>query len=663
MRLPTLAPNTQPTQLWHRATLAAIIGLAIFLHFFNLDANGYGNLYYAAAVKSMGQSWHNFFYVSFDPGGFVSVDKPPLGLWVQVWATQRLGFSGWAMHLPQALAGVLCVPLTYWLARRYFGPTAGVLAALFLTLTPISIAANRNNTMDAQLVLTSLLAAWAALKAAEAGKLKWFLLSALFIGLGFNIKQLQAFLILPAVLGLYFLFAPTPWLRRILNLALASVLIGVVSLAWGLAVDATPASARPFVGSSTNNTVMELITGHNGTTRLGQIAGAVGLSGGPNNQGQFPPNGQPGQGPNFNPQGGQPPQGPPNDDAGPGRGPNGGGGPMGNETGNASVFRLFNSQLAGQASWLLPLALVSLALLWRKPAAWLWGLWLIPQVIFFSFAGLFHRYYLEMLSPAIAILAGAGLVQIWDVGNRSKWALLAALVGGVAVEIFIVSAFPTWAVWLVPVVSVAALIAAVLIWRNRPAASLAVTVLALLIAPAAWSVTPLISTDVALPFAGPELLQRNGNGQAVFQVRRTQNVEGSTQLTQYLLSQRNGEKWLAATLNANTAAPIILQTGEPVIALGGFSGRDNILTAEQLAQMVSAGDVRFFLMSEQRGPQPPQGNAGNNVPTPPQAENNSLTQWITANCQTVPSNLWQGNSSQPVNTGPGGATQLYDCAP
>lgn len=662
MRLPTLTPNTQPTQLWHRVALAAIIGLAIFLHFFNLEGNSYGNLYYAAAVKSMSQSWHNFFFVSFDPGGFVSVDKPPLGLWVQVWATQLFGFSGWAIHLPQAVAGVLCVPLTYWLARRYFGPTAGVLGALILTLTPISIAANRNNTMDAQLVLTSLLAAWAALKAAEAGKLRWLLLSALCIGIGFNIKQLQAFLVLPAVFGLYFLFAPTRWLRRIFNLALASALIAAVSLAWGLAVDATPASARPFVGSSTNNTVTELIIGHNGTARLGQIAGVLGLSGGPNPQGQ-----PPADGPNFNPQAGngdQSPQVPPNANGGPNRGP-GGGGPGGNETGIASVFRLFNSQLAGQASWFLPLALISLALLWRKPAAWLWGLWLIPQIIFFSFAGLFHRYYLEMLSPAIAILAGAGLVQIWEVGNRSKWVPLAALVGSVAVEIFIVSAFPTWAMWLIPLVGVVAFIAAALIWLNRPAASLAVTMLALLIAPAAWSATPLISTDVALPFAGPELLQQRGNGQNNFQVRRTQNVESSSPLTQYLLSQRHGEKWLAATLNANTAAPIILQTGEPVMALGGFSGRDNILTAEQLAQMANAGEVRFFLISEQRGPQSPQANtnAAGNAPIPPQAENYSLAQWVTANCQTVPSNLWQNNTQPQQPNGLGGQSQLYDCGP
>lgn len=659
MRLPALTHNTQPTQLWHRVALATIIGLAIFLHFFNLEANGYGNLYYAAAVKSMRQSWHNFFFVSFDPGGFVSVDKPPLGLWVQVWATQLLGFSGWAIHLPQALAGVLSVPLTYWLARRYFGPTAGVLAALILTLTPITIAANRNNTMDAQLVLTSLLAAWAALKAAEAGKLRWLLLSALFIGIGFNIKQLQAFLILPAMFGLYFLFAPTPWLRRILNLAFAGALLVAISLAWGLAVDATPASVRPFVGSSTNNTVTELIIGHNGTARLGQIAGVLGLSGGPNTQGQPPAGGL-----NFNPQtgnSGQPPQGPPNGDGGLGRGPNGGG-PGGNETGTASIFRLFNSQLAGQASWFLPLALISLALLWRNPAAWLWGLWLIPQVIFFSFAGLFHRYYLEMLSPAIAILAGAGLVKIWDVGNRSKWTPLAALVGGVAMEIFIVSAFPTWAVWLIPAVSIVALIAAALIWLNRRTASLAVALLALLLAPAAWSATPLISTDVALPFAGPELLQQRGNGGNTFSVRRTQNAESSSPLAQYLLSQRNGEKWLAATLNANTAAPIILQTGEPVMALGGFSGRDNILTAGQLAQMVSAGEVRFFLMSEQRGPQPPQANtlANGNAPTP-QAENNSLLQWVMANCKTVPSNLWQSNTQPQQPNGSGGQSQLYDC--
>ncbi len=149
----------------HGLALAAVLLLAAFLHFFQLEQEGYGNLYYAAAVRSQLGNWHNFFFNSFDPGGFVTVDKPPLGLWVQVGSAALLGFSGLGLLLPQAFSGLLSVLLLFHLVRRTFGPTAGLLAALALAVTPICVAANRNNTMDGLLVLVLLLAAWATLLA------------------------------------------------------------------------------------------------------------------------------------------------------------------------------------------------------------------------------------------------------------------------------------------------------------------------------------------------------------------------------------------------------------------------------------------------------------------------------------------------------------------
>ena len=165
------ASSRKVARTWHRIALVGILLLAVFLHFLRLEQEGYANLYYAAAVKSMLTSRHNFFFVSFDPGGFVTVDKPPLGLWVQAASAALFGFNGISLLLPQALAGVLSVILLYHLVRRTFGPTAGLLAALVLAVTPISVAANRNNTMDSLLVLILLLAAWAVIRAAETGRL------------------------------------------------------------------------------------------------------------------------------------------------------------------------------------------------------------------------------------------------------------------------------------------------------------------------------------------------------------------------------------------------------------------------------------------------------------------------------------------------------------
>src|SRR5919106_4372482 len=252
---------------WYRIALAAVLMLSAFLNLFQIAQEGYGNNYYAATVKSMFTSWSNFFFVSFD-AGFVSVDKPPLGLWIQAASAWLFGFHGWALLLPQAIAGVLCVALIYHLVRRPFGSVAGLIAALALALTPIVVSTSRSNTIDMLVVLTVLVAAWAVVRATETGRLRWLLLCAVIVGLGFNIKMMQAFLVLPAFYLLYLVAAPVPRLRRFVHLGLATVVLVVVSLSWAVAVDLTPEDQRPFVGSSEHNSALELASGYNGLSRL-----------------------------------------------------------------------------------------------------------------------------------------------------------------------------------------------------------------------------------------------------------------------------------------------------------------------------------------------------------------------------------------------------------
>ncbi len=643
----------------HTFALIAILLLASFLNLFRLGQEGYANLYYAAAVKSMLTSWHNFFFVSFDPAGFVSVDKPPLGLWVQAASAIFWGFDGLSLLLPQALAGVLSVWLVYGLVRRSFGPAAGLLAALVLTLTPINVAANRNNTMDSLLLLALLLAAGAALRAAETGRLRWLLLCALLAGVGFNIKMLQAFMVLPAFYLLYLLAPPLRWWKRLLHLTLATLLLLVVSLAWVIAVDLTPPDQRPYVGSSQNNSVLELIIGHNGMARLlpGGLR-ALTLTRPPAvpppvaPPGKVPLPGPPGGGqmPPFQPPGGMPGQQPP-----PPQPPDGAAGrPFPQETGEPGLLRLFNPQLAGQASWLLPLACLGLlAAAWqerlrfppgrRHAALWMWAAWLAPMLAFFSVASLFHRYYLMMLSPAIAALVGAGVTAMGADVRRPGWRgwlLPLALVGTAAVEAAILSDFPAWSRWLTPpvvglcLVAAAVLAVARLLRRaDRPLSALAVAVgvAALLLAPAAWACTPLCyGGDAALPYAGPDLQTH----------RRSGELPAVERLVAFLQSQRHGETYLAATLNANTAAPLILATGEPVMAMGGFSGGDPILTTDELKEMVSDGTVRFFLV-------PPAGNR--------------LTRWVIERCVAVPPQAWQPAPAGRDGPQWGQDVQLFDC--
>src|SRR5712691_9142469 len=252
---------------WHRLALGGILLIAIFMDFFQLGKNGFGS-YYPPAVRSMMDNWHNFFFASYDPGGFVTVDKPPVGFWFQVLSAKIFGFNAVSILLPQALAGVLSVVLLYYLVRRHFGVVAGLLAALALALTPISVVTNRNITIYSTLALFLLVGAWAVIRAAETGKLRWLLLSAVIVGIGFNIKMLEAYLVVPAFGLLYLLAAPRSIWKRIGHLALAGVVLLVISLSWVVAVDLTPASQRPYVGSTQDNSELSLALGYNGIQRL-----------------------------------------------------------------------------------------------------------------------------------------------------------------------------------------------------------------------------------------------------------------------------------------------------------------------------------------------------------------------------------------------------------
>ena len=650
------------TSSWHRLVLAAILVLSAFLNLYNLTGEGYGNPYYAAGVKNMLTSWSNFFFVSFD-SGFVSIDKPPLGLWVQAASAYLFGFHGWALLLPQAIAGVLSVALTYHLVRRPFGPVAGLIAALALALTPIVVATSRSNTADMLVVLSVLAGAWALVRATETGRLRWLLLCALIVGLGFNIKMMQAFLVLPAFYLLYLVAAPVPRLRRFVHLGLATVVLVVVSLSWAVVVDLTPPTERPYVGSSQHNSALELASGYNGLSRLVGRGNEL-----------------------INPQGGfnigsaddgQSTQGP-----GPG-GP-GGGGPGGvGENGEKGPLRLFDQQLAGQIGWLLPLAVVGLlaAGSQRRPrlpldrkhqALVLWGMWLLTMYGFFSVAGMFHRYYLVMLAPAIAALVGIGATALWrdyqSPGWRG-WLLPLTLLGAGAVQDYILAAYyEGWPLWLVPGISGLCLLTAGALaisrFRKRQETqtpsklligAVAVGILALLIAPSAWASYKVFQSGGGggpMIAAGPQPAESGGGpggpggpppggpgGPG-----RERNADPA--LVEYLQANKGDAEYLVASSSAMSASPIILNTDEKVINLNGFEGHDPVFTADELAGLVDKGAVRFFLVGG--------GPVGSDMES---------TRWIEDNCQQVPQEEWQSPEAAEQGGGdpPGRAPTLYDC--
>ncbi|GAB3983376.1 glycosyltransferase family 39 protein [Actinoallomurus acanthiterrae] len=425
-----LGPTGDPA--WTRPALWAVLALAAALYGWGLSGGGYANSFYSAAVKSGAQSWKAFFFGSLDSASFITVDKPPMALWVQEIFARIIGFGTWSLLLPEVIMGVAAVAVVYATVRRAFGPVAGVIAALVMTLTPITVAINRDNNPDTLLVLLLALAAWACQRALESGRLRWLLASAFFVGCGFNTKMLQAYILLPALALVYLLFAQGGWLRRIGHLLAAGVVLAVSSLWWTVIVDLIPASKRPYIGGSTDGTAWNLIIGYNG---IGRITGNEG--GGPGGGGG----------------GGRMP-------GGGGRGGPGGGGGF---SGQSGIGRMFNEVLGGQISWLLPLAALvlvgGLVLYWKRPrtdlaraALVMWGGWLALHFVVFSFAsGIMHPYYTTAMAPAIAALTGIGAVELtraYRGGGAWTWVLPAGVAVTGAWAFALLRRSPNWNPWL-----------------------------------------------------------------------------------------------------------------------------------------------------------------------------------------------------------------------
>ena len=208
-----------------RVALGTVLFVSALMNLFRLNRDEFPSRYYASGVYSMLSSPHDFFFMSLDPEGFISVDKPPVGFWVQAAFARVFGFEPLVVVLPQVLCGIAAVGLLFHLVRRVFGLPAGFLAGLIFALSPVSVATNRTNLVDPQLVLTSLLAAWAFLTATETEdarrRLGWLLLGALAVAVGFNIKSSQALLPAPAFFLIYLSAARETWLRKLASCALA----------------------------------------------------------------------------------------------------------------------------------------------------------------------------------------------------------------------------------------------------------------------------------------------------------------------------------------------------------------------------------------------------------------------------------------------------------
>ena len=538
-----------------------LVAVAAILNLWALGRNDWANTYYAGAVRSMASSWHAFLYASLDRAGVMTVDKPPLSLWVQALSVRVFGFHPLAILVPQALMGIASVLLVYDLVRRRFGRLGGFAAGLALATTPIFVAMSRDNNPDALLTLCCLAAVWFAVRAFEDARTRWIVLCGVAVGLGFEAKMLIALVVVPVAALAWLWITPRgrgllAALRRLLWGGVAMLIVGG---AWPLLVALTPAADRPFVSGTSDNTILSLIFGYNG---LGRVTGQTG---GPARFG-------------------------------------GVGGALGQVTG---PLRLVNAALGGQGGWLLGLAvggavavLVASRARRRDPrTAWLavvGGAFVVTGVIFSYAGGIFHPYYVVLLAPFTAALVGAGVATVVRGDVPIAIAGPALLAVGVVCELLVGSEYGGQLSWMQVALPLGCGVAAVgllaLAGARGRGASMALGVAVLLIAPAIWAVDTLgYATPSTFPAGGPAVDNSTGD-RAGCAAGAFGSAPLPTSVWRYV--EANGGGTIGVSSQGEAACSII--AGESNVAgLGGFSGEESDPSVAWLASEVADGNIRW----------------------------------------------------------------------
>jgi 4-amino-4-deoxy-L-arabinose transferase-like glycosyltransferase len=544
--------------------------------------------YYAAAVRSMSMSWHNFIFGALDPAGTITLDKLPGAFWVQALAVRALGFHTWAMVLPQVAEGVLTVLVLYRAVGRLAGPAAGLIAAAVVAVSPATVALNRGNISDSLMILLVVLAADAVSRALARGGLGWLLLAAVWVGLAFQAKMVEAWLVLPAFGLTYLLAAPGALSRRIRQLAVAGVVAGLVSLSWMTAVSLVPAAHRPYLDGSHDNSAFQQVFVYNGFGRFGDRTPLQLLAG------------------------------------------QSAGARLALLSQAPGPARLLSGGLGRDIGWLLPAALViglwGIASRRRQPRGdplracfILWGGWLVLLAVTFSVTSTINAYYTAALTPAVAAIVGAGAVAAWS-AQRSTVGLRA----GVAALVAVTAGYAGWLLasgtdvpgWLLPAVIAtglaalaAVLAAAVVKGRTMLTAALSAALVAAVLAPAAASAVLVTRHEGAFDTPFEPAAERD------FVDTLFIAAPANVRLTLPQIERPvNGSHYLLAAQTAALAAVFIYDSGREALPIGGFTGTIPSPTLPQLQADIRAGLFRLVLGTADPDPQ---------------------MRWIAAHCQHV----------------------------
>ncbi|MET7742121.1 glycosyltransferase family 39 protein [Streptomyces sp. NPDC005385] len=666
---------------WARPAFLALLLATTVLYLYGLSASGYANSFYSAAVQAGSQSWKAFFFGSLDSANAITVDKPPASLWPMALSVRIFGLSSWAILVPEVLMGVATVGVLYAALRRRFSPAAGLIAGAVLALTPVAALMFRFNNPDAMLALLMTVTVYCVIRGLEDGRTKWLVWAGVAVGFAFLAKTLQAFLILPPLAVLYAVCAPVSLRKRFAQIGLSAGAMIVAGGWWVAIVELWPASSRPYIGGSQNNSFLELTFGYNGLGRInGDETGSVGGGGGGGGTGQW---------------------------------------------GETGWNRMFNSEIGSQISWLLPAALILLVagiVLTRKAkrtdltrgSFLAWGGALLMTTLVFSYmAGIFHQYYTVALAPYIAAVVGMGATVLWE--ERGKvWASL-TLAGAVTasaawgyVLLNRTSDYLPWLKWLVLVGGLTGALGLIFVTRLGRSLALAAAGLSFVAAIAGPTAYTLSTVDTghsgSIVTAGPsgastmggpggggggmrggfpgggQHQQGNGTQQGGGTGRpptggtggfpgQNQQGNGNTQgnggtqggnqqgglpggaageggmgggggaggllngadvssAAKTLLSKNAGDyTWAAAAIGSQNSASYQLATGKPVMAIGGFNGTDPSPTLAQFKKYVTDGKIHYFISGGGMG-----GGTGGSASA---SASSRISSWVTANFKKV----------------------------
>ena len=700
------SPPGQPP--WARPALLGIAAVAALLFAWNIADAGLAP-FYSVAVKSMSVSWKAFFYGALDPKATITIDKLAGSFAPQALSARIFGYHPWSLALPQVIEGVIATLAMYRVVRRWAGPVPGLLAAGIFALTPIAASMFGHSMEDGLLTMCLVLAADAYQRAVMEARLRSLLWSGFWVGVGFQAKMLQAWMVLPALAIGYLVAAPAPVRRRLWQLGVATVVMLAVSLSWIALYTFTPAKDRPYVDGSTNNSAISMVFGYNGLERFGiSVPGSVtsgpGVSGGAGAR-RTPAGGAGGTGGALGGTGTAP--GGISGTGGAAGGAGGAGGfaaPGGQATGSASFgqgwTKLLGSEFGPQVGWLYPLAVLALifGLLWTRRARRtdqvragfvMWGVWLLTfGLIFSKMSSIPHTAYVASLAPPVAALSAAGIVMFWRYfrsGDARGWVLPVAVAAEAAWALFLWRDYGTFLPWLRIVIVVAAaigigLMLAVRLTRRATARlmtiGLTAGVGAMLIAPAAWAGSVLDAKYAGSSFnatAGPASAAGGfgggggpaaGNASAEDAFRGgaggAGGIQGSATTTltssekaiyDYVSAHRDGASYLFAVSSWETASPYIEATGQEVMPMGGFSGSVPEPTLAHVEQLVKSGQLKFFLLdgTGTGGGFGSRGGTGSTV--------SAIESWVENTCSTVPASDYSGAST---TSGAGGT--LYACS-